>query len=648
MQFMNFTLDKFQEEAVNAIDKNKSVLVSAPTGSGKTLIADYAIDKALKGNKRIIYTAPIKALSNQKYKDFTEQYGADKIGLMTGDIVINTEAQVLIMTTEVYRNMAIIKDPMLDDVLYCIMDEIHFISDVERGHVWEESIIFSDNKTRFIFLSATIPNSVEFASWVGKIKKHKVEIIRYDHRPVPLKIVFYDTDLGITTLDKIKEQKKLDKYPRYGHSRKRQRFAQKIEPPNYVDVVQDLKHKDKLPCIFFVFSRKKTQDYAFKLAKKYNYLTEEEKKELSSIVSAEFIKISAEVASLNSTKTLRQCLGKGVAFHHAGLLPDVKHVVEKLFAKGLLKVLFATETFAVGINMPAKTVCFDGLRKYTGTGFRYLNSKEFFQISGRAGRRGMDKEGLSISLIHRRSADIEKIKEFTEKDILPLKSQFRISYNTVLNMINLHNEKEIEQILMKNFFTFQELGKRASGTYVLRQIKARYERLVRTLRKLGYTNKNGLTELGLFTSKIYSDELEVSQLFAADFDFKFDEYTILLAIGALVYEERKGTTFYNLFPSQKLSKLAIAIKNHPILKKGKWSKNINNMSAIVQPCFEQKSFITILKNTNMLEGDLIRIMMQMLDKLEQLERASMDHNFTALVRNSKYLVRESLKGIHIF
>ena len=205
MKFQGLTLDKFQEDAIAGIDRKNSVLVSSPTGSGKTLIADYIIDKYLKIGKRVIYTAPIKALSNQKFKDFCEQYGEERIGLVTGDLVINPTGDVLIMTSEVYRNMAIINDSLLDSVKYCVMDEIHYISDEERGYIWEESIMFSPSHVRFLFLSATIPNSEEFASWVQSIKDHKVEVVKHHHRPVPLDRKFFDAELGITTLDKIKE-----------------------------------------------------------------------------------------------------------------------------------------------------------------------------------------------------------------------------------------------------------------------------------------------------------------------------------------------------------------------------------------------------------------------------------------------------------
>ena len=222
---------------------------------------------------------------------------------------------------------------------------------------------------------------------------------------------------------------------------------QRIPVPEYTDLVLELRQRQKLPRIYFVFSRAKTQEYAVKLAKKETFLDKKERKDILEASTHEFRKLNPEILSLKSVLDLRQCIPKGIAFHNAGMLPDVKHIVEKLFGMGLIKVLFATETFAVGINMPAKTVCFDSLRKYTGTGFRYLNSKEYFQISGRAGRRGIDKSGLSVAIIHRPAADLAKIAEFTREDRLPLKSQFQITYNTVLNMVNMHSEDEIQKMV---------------------------------------------------------------------------------------------------------------------------------------------------------------------------------------------------------
>jgi len=636
MKFKGLTLDKFQEDAIKAVDHGESVMVSAPTGSGKTLTADYAIYKELQSGKRVIYTAPIKALSNQKYKEFTQDHGEEAIGLITGDVVINPTAQVLIMTTEVYRNMAVIKDPILSDVSYCIMDEIHYISDQERGYVWEESIIFSPGNVRFLFLSATVPNADEFARWVEKIKGHKVRVIRHEHRPVPLSIRFYDTDLGITTLEKIKERKKLDKYPEYGNMYKRGRPRARVRPPSFVDVVKDL--RDKLPCIYFVFSRKKTQDYASKL-RNMNFLSQPERGRVAVIIQDEWRKMSPDVSSLKSAQELRQCLASGVGFHHAGLLPDLKHAVERLFSEGLVKVLFATETFAVGINMPAKTVVFDSLRKFTGTGFRFLNTKEFYQISGRAGRRGMDKTGLSVSVVHRPSLDFRKAEELTRGDRMPITSQFQLSYNTVLNMVHLHTDAEIDQILKMSFYTFQDEKARFT-------IKARYVKAVKMLTKMGYIKDRQLTELGIFTTKIYSNEIEISQLMM---NFRrMDEYETLLIVAAVAFEEKRDTDFAETFENKKSSGIQHALRNHRILKRSKWIKYIGMMTAIAKPLYEQKKFIDIMKYTRLPEGDLMRLLLQMLDRLEQIDRALLDDEKRAIVRNCKHLIKDCLEGIGFF
>lgn len=636
MKFKEFTLDDFQVDSIRAINEGDSVMVSAPTGSGKTLIADYIIDRELQGKKRVIYTAPIKALSNQKFKDFCNEYGKERIGLITGDIVINSDAQVLIMTTEVYRNMAIIKDKMLDNVAYCIMDEIHFINDEERGIVWEESIIFSPDTVRFLFLSATVPNADEFASWVQKIKNHDVEVIKSDFRPVPLDIKFFDVDLGITTLDEIK---KLSGIPEYGSVfRNRNKKRKRINPPDFSKVIKEI--ADKLPCIYFVFSRAKTEDYAVKLSHNNDFLSGTEKTEVAKVIQEHLKRVSTDVLSLRSTQSLRQSLSKGIGFHHAGLLPDLKHIVEKLFSNGFIKVLFATETFAVGINMPAKTVCFDSLRKYTGTGFRYLNSKEFFQISGRAGRRGMDKTGLSVSVIHRPSADFTRIANISKADTMPITSRFKMSYNTVLNMINQHNSEEIDKILHMNFYIFQE----SKGIFL---VKARYEKAVKILKKMDYIRDNELTDLGIFTTKIYSNELEISQIFMNS-NIEFDEYKILLLIAAIAYEEKKDIRFYETFPSKSVSDLEYKLRSHLFLKRFDFHKNIKMLTSIVYPMFEQKSFTDILKNSTMVEGDLMRLLMQMLDRLEQIDRAIYDHQIQAMIRNCKHIIKDSLSGIGMF
>ncbi|MFQ5976379.1 MAG: helicase-related protein, partial [Candidatus Hydrothermarchaeales archaeon] len=384
------------------------------------------------------------------------------------------------------------------------------------------------------------------------------------------------------------------------------------------------------------------------LSKKQNFLTREEQQIVISKAGKEFRKVSKEIFALKSVQNLRRCLPRGIAFHNAGMLPDIKHIVEKLFAEGLIKVLFATETFAVGINMPAKTVCFDNMRKYTGKGFRLLNSKEYFQISGRAGRRGIDKKGLSVAILHRPSAELDKIAEFTSRDVLPLKSQFKLTYNTVLNMVHLHSPEENQRILRMNFYTFQKLQGRTDKR-VLGSIKARNTKILKTLTKLGYIKDGKLTRIGLFATKIFSKELEISQIFAGWFNYDLDEYSILLLVAALTYEGRRGSRFYKTYHPKRTAQLLNVIQNHPVLKKGKWHQNLEKMSAIVEPCHRHKIFMDILKNTNMLEGDLIRLLMRVMDALEQIDNALDDDEIlTGKVKNCKYLIRNSLEGIHVF
>ncbi|MCK5107631.1 MAG: DEAD/DEAH box helicase, partial [Nanoarchaeota archaeon] len=439
MNYKGFVLDKFQEDSIKAIDNNHSVVVSAPTGSGKTLIADYIINKYIDKDFKVVYTAPIKALSNQKYKEFSKEYGKEKIGLLTGDTVINPNAKILIMTTEIYRNMVLTNDSAVDEVKYVIFDEIHYINDIERGYIWEESIIFSNDHVRFLCLSATIPNADEFAAWINSIQNHVVEVVKHDIRNVPLHKSFFDAELGITTLKAINEIKDIPDY-NYVRGRARGRKVQRtprVKSPSHVELIKQI--KDKLPCFFFTFSRKKCQKQAQELFKEHIF---QFNKDIIPIIREKLGDKSADINNLESTKILKKTLPYGIAFHHAGLLPIIKELVEELFGMGVIKVLYTTETFAVGINMPAKTVCFEGMRKYDGINFRFLNSKEYFQIAGRAGRRGIDTEGFVYSMLDRRDFDYKYLKKITTKDVDPIQSQFKLSVNTVLNLIKMHQGKE--------------------------------------------------------------------------------------------------------------------------------------------------------------------------------------------------------------
>lgn len=638
MKFKNFTLDPFQEDAIKAIEKGDSVVVSAPTGSGKTLVADYIIDSTQQSGKKIIYTAPIKALSNQKYKDFSRAYGADQVGLMTGDIVINPGARVIIMTTEIYRNMAISQDEDLKNIAYVIFDEVHYINDIERGYVWEESIIYSKESVRFLCLSATIPNAQEFSSWISAIKGHEVKTIVSTKRNVPLDHKFYDYELGLTSLEKID---KVAKIPGYDSVFRKRGKKVRVPKPNHVALIQDL-GVGKLPCLFFSFSRKDCQQKAKELAKRNLFARSSE---IVSFIRESLAKAPKEINRLRSTQVIKETLPQGIAFHHAGLLPVIKEMVEELFGRGLIKVLYTTETFAVGINMPAKTVCFADLRKYDGISFRYLNTKEYFQIAGRAGRRGIDTQGHVVSMIFRPTFSYKEVKRITYKDIEPIKSQFKLSINTVLNLVDQHTEDEIEHILRMSFFSYQKFGEKFDEVPT-KKLMARYNSICRELSKFGYIVNGSLSSKGKFSSKVFADEIAMGELFATNFAKEFDEYQILLTLACLVYEHRPMTRFKKTFANDVSMKLRKRLCKHPYLKDVKKFTNMKRITAFVKPVYDGESLFDVLEYTSLVEGDLIRIYQQIMDRIGQIMKASADSDLRRKIENCKGIIEKVLEGIY--
>ena len=625
MEYQGFTLDQFQVDSIDSVKKGNSVIVSAPTGSGKTLIADFIIEQNIGLGKRVIYTSPIKALSNQKYRDFSKRYGEENIGLITGDTVINPGAKTLIMTTEVYRNMVIVKDKMINEVSYVIFDEIHYINDIERGYVWEESIIFSPDNVRFLCLSATIPNADEFAAWIRGIKNHDVDVIKYHHRNVPLHQMFYHEDLGICTLKEIADIANIPHQRRRG---RRERY--KITKPDHSHLVSAL-GEPKMPILFFCFSRNACQRNAIDLAKRYG---NETSAQISSFVAQKLREVPSEIGQLESTKVLRQILPKGIAFHHAGLLPVQKEIVEELFSQGLIKVLYATETFAVGINMPAKTVCFESLRKFNGVHFGNLTSKEYFQMAGRAGRRGIDKEGFVVPMIDNRDFDYKTIFEMTSEDKDPLRSQFRLSVNTVLNLVKSHNDDEIRLILDKSFYSFQNREKKE-------HIERTFKNMFHKLEKMQYIHNRELTVKGNFASKIFCDEITMTEIFAQNRWQDLDNYEIMLVIACLSYEPRLRSKFYNQ-RATKAEKMLVH-KFDKILK-GK-EQHISDMSSIIYPLFTNSDFFAVLDNTSLDEGDLIRLYGQVMDRINQIQRATENYDLRQRLDACFNMLKELLKDL---
>ena len=445
----DFKLDDFQEEALFHINNGKSVVVCAPTGAGKTCIAQMAIHKALNEGHRIFYTTPLKALSNQKYSDFSEKYGVDKVGLLTGDTSINRDAQIVVMTTEVFRNMLYgtnfgsVSDN-LKDVRYVVLDEVHYMNDEQRGTVWEESIIYCPTNVQIIALSATVANSQQLTDWINTVHS-KTELVYTDFRPVPLRYYYYDSSkpndiLPLLTSDgklnrKIKPESKAKYFGKRGKMPQRQVAK---------DVVSVLHKKNMLPAIYFTFSRKKCDEQMEKCAG-LCLTTPEEQKEIKQIVD-DYL---AENPYLYNNKHLEYVLC-GVASHHAGLLPGWKVLVEKLFQKGLIKVVFATETLAAGINMPARSTVISAVSKRTDSGHRMLTPSEFLQMSGRAGRRGMDEIGY-VTIIGTAFQSPEEVAELVTSEANPLESRFSPTYSMVVNLLQRFTLDEAKELILKSF-----------------------------------------------------------------------------------------------------------------------------------------------------------------------------------------------------
>ncbi|MCS6812859.1 MAG: DEAD/DEAH box helicase [Cyanobacteria bacterium] len=444
-----FSLDDFQLAAIAALNAGKSVVVCAPTGSGKTLIGEYAIHRALKRGKRVFYTTPLKALSNQKLRDFREQFGHDQVGLLTGDLTVNRDAPVLVMTTEIFRNM-LYGTPIgqvgtsLANLEAVVLDECHYMNDRQRGTVWEESIIYCPSQVQLVALSATVANSDQLTDWLCQVHG-PTELIYSDFRPVPLEFYFANSKglFPLLTEDHKAMNPRLKPKKTKGRS-DRQHRGRSEDIPTLPFVLSQLQQRDMLPAIYFIFSRKGCDQSVAEVGD-LSLVQGEEATRLRQQVD-DFRQRYPEAARFGQVEALY----RGVAAHHAGILPAWKGLVEELFQQGLIKVVFATETLAAGINMPARTTVISTLSKRTDTGHRLLHASEFLQMAGRAGRRGMDKLGHVVTL----QTAFEGAKEaayLATSKADPLVSQFTPSYGMVLNLLQTHTLPEAKELVERSF-----------------------------------------------------------------------------------------------------------------------------------------------------------------------------------------------------
>lgn len=503
-----FELDTFQKEAVYHLEQGDSVFVAAHTSAGKTAVAEYAISMARRNMTKVIYTSPIKALSNQKYRDFKDIY--EDVGILTGDVQINPEASCLIMTTEILRSMLYRGADLIRDVEFVIFDEVHYVNDQDRGVVWEEVIIMLPDHVKFIMLSATVPNTFEFANWIGRTKQKDIYVISTAKRPVPLVHYLWaknnlyeivDTDKkfiekGYKAAENALSTKKDDQQPPAGrgggasrgggrggganqrggagnnnssrggrggganssavvkkqinNNTGRRNNANLPGKTAFTQMCQYLNKKNLLPVVIFVFSKKRAEENAMMLTG-LDYCSAKEKSEIHMFIDKAVARLKKEDRELPQIMRVRELLSRGIGIHHGGLLPIVKEVIEILFARSLVKVLFATETFAMGLNLPTRTVVFSGTRKHDGHDFRNLHAGEYTQMAGRAGRRGLDSIGTVIIMA---TGDLPPpagaLKDMMLGAPTKLQSQFRLTYNMILNLLRIEALK-VEEMIKRSF-----------------------------------------------------------------------------------------------------------------------------------------------------------------------------------------------------
>jgi ATP-dependent RNA helicase HelY len=536
---LSFEPDEFQLQAMDAFDEGKDVLVSAPTGAGKTLIARYAIESIKAKGFHSAYTTPLKALSNQKYRELAESLGETEVGLLTGDVSLKPGAPVVVMTTEVLRNMIHESSSDLERLGLVVVDEVHYLEDPSRGQVWEELMIFCPPHARMVSLSATVANADELCDWLNKIRA-PTQLVSTQRRPVPLHQLFMaeDTASGqVVSVDLLKKGRPNPAGSRF-ESHKRPRGARpRWATPNRVETLEWLKEAQMLPAIWFVFSRAGC-DAAFNQAMHANLrLTNaQERKAIRGIVENAVEHVANEDLQALEFPWLLAGLEAGIATHHAGMLPAFKEAVEECFEAGLVKVVFATETLALGINMPARTVVVERAAKLGGSARRMLTPTEYLQLTGRAGRRGLDEEGWAVLLLDRR-IDFSELALLGSAKPAALRSAFRPTYNLTVNLVRRFDADSALVLLEKSFAQYLRQAHHSKGPTLAQQLQGSLE----VLSGLGYLEGWKLTEKGELLARVHHerDLLATEALFSGLLEgLDPVELAIVLSVVACDYRSR--------------------------------------------------------------------------------------------------------------
>ncbi len=731
----SFLFDAYQSDAMSLYAMGSSVLVAAPTGTGKTIVAEFAVWLALRNNMRVFYTAPIKALSNQKFHDFRERYGAENIGLLTGDIVENASAPIVVMTTEIYRNVllelerddfegaasefagAVVPQrhtperkltPDIANLACVIFDELHFMADPQRGPVWEESIIHSPESVRFICLSATVRNADEIVGWLEKTHG-ATRLISHPERSAPLEDYLYYKH----TLTLVRDQtgKRARKFPNVGGELKRIRsynrreyydeedseelFA-KYTAPEPMEVLVALRNAELLPCLYFLPGRKAVEDAAFS-CKNRSLVSPEEREAIQEEIAAWQQAMADEDCQLQQVSKLTRLLPSGIGYHHAGLIPALKQLIERLFVKGLLRAVFATDTLAMGVNMPARSVIVGSMSKFDGRMLRLMTPNEYQQLTGRAGRRGIDAYGAAV-LLYSPWDEFEKSFTALTAPLQPVNSAFVLGYNSTLNLWRPNQLETLRKVCSDSFREYQrrqrvthrkaakkhgkstrnteannleESAELETGDVVQLGVSVERELLatVGVLRVLNYIDQETdmLTVKGfLLRALFHSSGLMLTELLVSG---AFDTLTsseLAEVISWFVYDSDKTLVTVNTL-SDRLKTARRVIKNmHKRVQHIEnqfaisLSPTINEtFSGVAQGWSQGFSLNGLQQRISLAEGDLLQILNQTIDLLHQLESAleqilltpehwSFDNSLTFLERRELRKRFDSLRvGLHL-
>ena len=551
---LGFGLDRFQSDAIEAIDQHVNVLVSAPTGSGKTLIANYAIGRVLERGERAFYTTPLKALSNQKYNELSALYGSGRVGLLTGDTSINHSADVIVMTTEVLRNMLLTESHQLMTLGLVVLDEVHYLQDPFRGGVWEEVIILTPTAVRFVALSATIGNADFIGEWFAQVRGPTAIIVE-ETRPITLHnhvAIVKRGQPSAEILDLLDGSRLSDEARRIDNMMKStRRFrpgpkwkgpSSSAPPPPFraprrSELLLALERDDLLPAIVFIFSRAACDDAVHQCRRDgLMFTTPEERREIERIAESRLTGFSDDDLKALEYTDFIDCLRRGLAMHHAGMVPAFREIVEACFELNLLAVVFATETLALGVNMPARSVALEKFSKYSDAGRKFLTSAEFSQMTGRAGRRGLDDEGHAIVCFANEVAlhDVGRVALAAPSD---LHSSFRPTYNFTANLINHFEYETALEVVQRSYAQF-ETDRRPAGSKrpLGDQMVARHH----VLEELGYAHGWHLSKSGQLLRSIYHEcDLLIAQSISAGVFEDLEPAQLAGLLSCFVYESKR-------------------------------------------------------------------------------------------------------------